>query len=119
MMSRNHRNCPKCNAEVACGIGNDTTNGTGGNGENAMSCKDALHKLQKIDFCLVETILYLNAYPNSRQALKHYHTLLEEQKRLKERMRAAGCPPICATDNVSHDEWNWTNGPWPWETDAN
>lgn len=84
-----------------------------------MTCKQALHKLQRIDFSLVETILYLNAYPHSRQALNHYHALVEEQKRLKESMQAAGCPPVCATENTSRTEWNWAEGPWPWEPDAN
>ena len=102
MLNRNNRACLRCNAE-------------NGHEPPSSSCKEALKKLQIVDFSLVETILYLDAYPHSRQALKHYHALLEEQKRLKESMKAAGCPPVCATDNVSHTAWTWTDGPWPWE----
>ena len=108
MINRNLRTCARCNAE-----------NQQGNAGNTTSCRDAMKKIQKIDFSIVETVLYLDAYPHCRQALNHYHALIEEQKRLKESMQKAGCAPVCATENVSQTEWQWTVGPWPWQPDAN
>ena len=108
MINRNLRACARCNAE-----------NQQGNAGNAASCRDAMKKLQKIDFSIVETVLYLDAYPHCRQALNHYHALIEEQKRLKESMQKAGCAPVCATENMLQTEWQWTDGPWPWQPEAN
>ena len=83
------------------------------------TCRQMLRELQTIDFSMVETILYLDAYPESREALEYYHKLHEERKRLLAAMQAAGCPPITAMDSHSRTEWNWIRGPWPWEPDAN
>ena len=41
-----------------------------------------LRRLQAIDFALADLILYLNAYPNSAEALAYYHELREERKQL-------------------------------------
>ena len=83
------------------------------------NCHAAMHRLQAIDFSLVDTILYLDAYPDSPAALAHYHKLHEERERLLQSMAAEGCPPITAMDVHSQNGWSWVNGPWPWEADAN
>lgn len=76
---------------------------------------DALmQKLRQIDFALYDTILYLDAYPNCRKALAHYHTLLEMQKKLKAEYEATH-GPITAFGNDSRENWDWTVTPWPWE----
>lgn len=83
------------------------------------TCKQMLRELQAIDFSMVETILYLDAYPESKDALEHYHKLREERQHLLSRMASSNCPPITAMDSHSRAEWNWIQGPWPWESDAN
>ena len=83
------------------------------------SCKQALRDLQAIDFSMVDTILYLDAYPESQEALEYYHKLHEERHRLLASMQAGNCPPVTAMDSHSHTAWNWVDGPWPWEADAN
>ena len=104
MVNRNRRNDVRCNAG-----GTLPTSG----------CKDALYQLQQIDFSLVDTILYLDAYPESGEAMSYYRKLLDERARLCERMSAAGCPPVTAKDLSDRAAWEWVDGPWPWEADAN
>lgn len=77
-----------------------------------------MRKLQTIDFALVETVLYLDAYPNSSAALAYYHKLLGERKKLSDELSRLG-KPITAMDNASTDKWRWTEGPWPWQPEGN
>ena len=77
-----------------------------------------LKELQSIDFSLIETVLYLDVYPHSDKALDYYHQL--KQKRcaiLAEYEKTYG--PITMHGNESCQSWDWINGPWPWEPDAN
>ena len=46
------------------------------------SCKKDLKRLRAIDFAIQETVLYLDAYPECRQALEYYHKLIEVRERL-------------------------------------
>ena len=89
------------------------------NAGNNGACKQSMQALQAIDFSMVDTILYLDAYPDSQEALSHYHKLHAEREKLLADMAAAGCPPVSAMDSHSRTAWNWVDGPWPWEPDAN
>lgn len=73
-----------------------------------------LRKIQAIDFAIYDTILYLDAYPNCRKALNHYHLLLENRRKLCAEYEAT-YGPLTAFGNESLDEWKWTSTPWPWE----
>lgn len=75
-------------------------------------------RIDAVEFALAETILYLDAYPQSRDALDFYRTLLAERARLVEQYeKTAG--PLTAYGNRSATDWNWGSTPWPWETAAN
>jgi hypothetical protein len=39
-----------------------------------------MQTLRALDFAIQETVLYLDAYPECRQALDYYHRLMEERK---------------------------------------
>ena len=80
--------------------------------------RSTLRKLQTIDFAIDETVLYLNAYPECSVALSYYHKLVNERQKLIDALSKSGYPMTC-TDNTNTDKWLWTNGPWPWQTDAN
>ncbi len=101
MVNRNNHHACRANA-----------NGSG-------ACKQSMQRLQAIDFSMVDTILYLDAYPESSEALEHYHKLHEERNRLLANMASAGCPPVTAMDSHTRGAWNWVDGPWPWEPEAN
>lgn len=74
-----------------------------------------LQKLRQVDFAIYDTVLYLDAYPNCRKALAHYHSLLEMQRKLKAEYEAMHGPITCF-GNESRDSWDWTATPWPWES---
>ena len=74
-----------------------------------------LRKIQEVDFSLYETVLYLDAYPDCREALAYYHALLSQRKALMAQYeREVG--PISAFGNVSQNSWDWIKPPWPWQT---
>ena len=79
---------------------------------------DLLNRIRTVDFALVETILYLDAYPENRQALNFYHALNNERRRLTEQYEKT-VGPLTATANRSTTEWDWVQSPWPWEPIAN
>lgn len=80
-------------------------------------CKKLMQQLREVDFSLVETVLFLDAYPDHPQALEYYCHLVDERKKLAEEYESS-CGPLTASGNVSHTSWDWVKTPWPWEADA-
>ena len=86
---------------------------------NSERCRSLMRQLQTIDFSIVDTVLYLDAYPHCKKAMDHYHSLIHERAELV-RLLAEEChTPITNCENASRDSWDWINNPWPWELDAN
>ena len=83
------------------------------------ACKALLSRLQALDFSIVDTVLYLDAYPDCRKALDYYHELLSERDALLRELSEKCRMPMTSFSNASRDAWDWTRGPWPWEADAN
>ena len=80
--------------------------------------KNLLCELRKIDFALTETVLYLDAYPQTAEALAYYHKLKARRSELVEEYeRTYG--PLTMMGNESKTSWDWTNKPFPWEYEAN
>ena len=82
------------------------------------NCKGLTKKLRAIDFAIVETVLYLDAYPDCAQALNYYHKLIAQRESLASMINET-CAPINSMSNKSRSRWQWVDGPWPWESDAN
>ena len=73
-----------------------------------------LRALDAYAFMAHEAQLYLDAYPNCREALECYN----KYKRLEVRTRAeyeSKYGPIILP--LETNDWKWTNGPWPWQID--
>ena len=85
---------------------------------NRGKCRDELKMLRAIDFAIQETVLFLDAYPDHKQALQYYHQLIEHRKMLMEKYEKT-CGPLTMYGNQSRTSWDWVEGPWPWEADAN
>ena len=79
---------------------------------------DLLSRIREAEFALVETILYLDAYPDNRQALAFYQDLLSERNRLVDQYENS-VGPLTATGNRGNASWDWVKTPWPWEFAAN
>lgn len=94
-------------------------NSTNNNMNMSANDKAALvHRIQAEDFALYEVALYLDAHPNNKKALRFYH----EHKKIAEMLKAAyheSFGPLTIYDNQSTDKWQWVEGPWPWEKEAN
>lgn len=88
------------------------------NHNNSSRCREQLEMIRALDFAIVETALYLDAYPDHPEALSYYHALVAE----KEKYNAAyekNCGPTTIYSNHSKNSWDWVKGPWPWEIEAN
>jgi spore coat protein JB len=75
-----------------------------------------MRRLQQLDFAIQELILYLDVYPECSRALEQFHRLRCEREQLMQEYREQ-CAPVCATDNVSGEHWDWISAPWPWQND--
>lgn len=82
------------------------------------ACKSLMKRIRELDFAINETVLYLDAYPECRQALEYYHTLINERQGVVAEYEQK-CGPITMFGNAGGDKWQWISGPWPWEYDAN
>ncbi len=82
------------------------------------ACRKLMEQIRAVDFALYETILYLDVYPHSCEALATYHKLKAQREELH-RAYESTVGPISAFGNESTTSWDWMNKPFPWEYDAN
>ena len=113
-MTRNHVSAPSPRSDSgnAC---NACQNGSSGNG----ACKTLLRRLQALDFSIVDIVLYLDAYPDSSEAMAYYTKLTAERNELIRQLSESCHMPMTHMDNGSAESWNRNQGPWPWESEAN
>ncbi len=78
-----------------------------------------LAMIRKYDFYLNELQLYLDTHPQCHQAMRmwqNYHAM--RQKAVASYVRQFG-PLQPMQIDTSNGTWNWIQGPWPWEKEAN
>ena len=79
---------------------------------NRNDCTAKLNKLRALDFALQETVLYLDAYPENKQALRYYHQLMKEREQLRNIYRQSVIGNLKAQlDNTSIREADGTVRP--------
>ena len=100
-------------AEVASVEDNRMNRQSGGRCE----CGELMKRLRKVDFAIYDTVLYLDVYPSCVKAQEHYRSLVDEREELCRAINAT-CGPL-NINSVRPGKWDWTEGPWPWEPDAN
>ena len=98
-------NCREDHLHGGCGCGGNS------------SCKLLMDQIRAVDFALYETVLYLDVYPNSCDALETYHKLKAQHEALRREYEAT-CGPLTAFGNQSTASWDWMGKPFPWEYDA-
>ena len=77
-----------------------------------------LRRLAAEDFAVYEAVLYLDGHPNCRHALAYY----QRHRALAASLRAEYEKCFGALTNnavAACDAWQWVEGPWPWEKEAN
>ena len=85
-------------------------------GRVSVNCKKLMAQIRAVDFALYETVLYLDVYPHSCDALETYHKLRAQSEALRAEYEAS-CGPLTAFGNRG-DTWDWMSGPFPWEYGA-
>ena len=90
MINESHRNARPC----AC---------RGGGCGNGGGCRKIMDQLRAVEFAITETVLYLK--------------LVTERDRLVGAYESQ-CGPLTMYGNAKNG-WEWTEGPWPWEAEAN
>ena len=80
--------------------------------------KDLLKEIRMTDFALIETALYLDAYPKQQEALDYFRTLAKRLDTLIGAYRKQS-GPLTIYDAAANGSWEWTAAPWPWEVSAN
>ena len=78
------------------------------------SCKDLMTRIRELDFAILETSLFLNAYPDNKEALSYYHELTRMYDKLSAEYNEK-CGPLTLYSNKSEYDWEWARKPWPWE----
>ncbi len=76
--------------------------------------KTLLKEIQALEFAMLETNLYLDG-TDDPEAIAYY----EKKRRELEAKKKEYCRPLLAADGVVDGRWVWTEGPWPWECEAN
>ena len=71
-----------------------------------------LRQLQAYDFALYDTILYLDAYPNCKEAIMAYNKYSRLAKRTRDEYESKYGP---LTFPQECTDWKWVNAPWPWQ----
>ena len=85
------------------------------NRNNSTTSKEKLLRaLQTYSFMVYDTLLYLDAYPNSQEALNNYNKYKKLEMRAKMEYESK-YGPITIPNEANG--WQWTDGPWPWQVD--
>ena len=79
--------------------------------------KSLLNELRALDFALLETGLYLNAY-DCDEAKAYFCSLKEAREQLAAEYESNHGPLVMA-NGIQNGNWCWVKGPWPWESEAN
>ena len=82
---------------------------------NERSRERHLRELQSYSFCAYEALLYLDAYPDSKEALDFYNKYKKLEARSKAEYEQMYGPITAPIDCAS---WQWTDGPWPWQNEG-
>lgn len=83
---------------------------------NPKTEKEALlNQWQQYNFALEDLNLYLDIYPNDRNALELYKKYLTISKDIKNKYESMYGPLYVSSDYVTNGNWKWIGSPWPWE----
>lgn len=72
-------------------------------------------RISAVDFSIWELHLFLDAHPNSTEALEKRRQLMIERAQLIENYEQCFGPYAVDPRRVDGDCWTWINDPWPWE----
>jgi spore coat protein JB len=77
-----------------------------------------LNKISKTGFMLGDLHLYLDTHPACMNALRHY-AYYQKQYTILVKEYESKYGPLTPKLTEGATRWNWIDGPWPWENEAN
>ena len=78
--------------------------------------KALLMRLQEMEFVAIELNLYLDTHPCDKDALNDYNCAVEMVRKLMMEYEECFGPLLPFGMQLSKgSEWQWAEGPWPWE----
>lgn len=79
--------------------------------------QELMKKVYETGFAMDDVVLYLDTHPMDREAMNYYRYISQANREAVRAYEAVYGP---LTNNmVTSDQWNWVNGPWPWEGGVN
>ena len=117
--SSGNRTAPHTENRSACGCGAIVPSHEGAGCVTGKPNHDRrlLDQIRAVDFALYETVLYLDVYPHSCDALETYQKLRAQSEALHNEYEASH-GPLTAFGNRSGTDWNWMSKPFPWDYEA-
>lgn len=75
------------------------------------------YEIQKLEFSLLETAMYLDAYPDDEGAAEHFRQIrCELDRAVAEYEEKYG--PLTYKAALYGNCWRWTSDAWPWESEV-
>ncbi|MBC7958819.1 MAG: spore coat protein CotJB [Vallitaleaceae bacterium] len=74
-----------------------------------------LKELMELCFCTLEMTLFLDTHPNDERAIGLHNTYAAKYRELSDEYDMKFGP--LTADALSKNPWEWTEGPWPWDTE--
>lgn len=74
-----------------------------------------LTDIDSLDFALIDLNLYLDIYPDDKNAIELFNKYRNEQNELLNSYQNKYGPVLLNSDSLNNVPWMWTNRPWPWE----
>lgn len=76
---------------------------------------EMLTVLDSLGFATIDLNLYLDNYPNDREALNLFNDYRGQLNAYKEEYQQKFGPLLINSDSLNKYPWAWNNSPWPWE----
>ena len=74
-----------------------------------------LTDIDSLDFALIDLNLYLDVYPDDKNAIELFNKYRNEQNELLNDYQNKYGPILLNSDALNNMPWMWDNNPWPWE----
>ena len=74
-----------------------------------------LTDIDSLEFALIDLNLYLDIYPDDKDAIMLFNKYRNEQNELLHNYQNEYGPILLNSDALNNMPWMWDNKPWPWE----
>jgi len=76
---------------------------------------EMLTNLDSLGFALIDLNLYLDVFPDDKNALEEFNQIRRQKEELLKQYEMKYGPIVLSSDALNVYPWAWDNKPWPWE----